>query len=147
MSKKQQICPYFLKGNCYFGKNCHNYHPSDVPMSISSSQSQNPQYTQHDKTCKFFLTNSCNKNNNCEYFHGYCDRLQYVKTFGNHINKINNLVNMDEVRYISSDSSIFCVRFSGNDEPQIQNINGEYKIGKLISSSNKIICAIQKEGM
>ena len=54
---------------------------------------------------------------------------------------------MDDKKYISSDSQVFYVRFSGNDEIHGENISQEYKIGKLIYSSNKVICAIEKEGM
>ena len=146
MNKKPPVCQFFLKGNCKFGEKCHFYHPTDVPMSSSSAQTQKTQHPQHDNTCKYFLTNSCTKNNKCEYFHGYCDRLQYVKTIGDHTNVINNLVNMDDVKYISSDNSIFYIRISGS-VLQSEKINEEYKIGKLIFSANKVICAIQKDGM
>ena len=147
MSKKiKKLCRYFLEsgGNCPHGNNCYFLHQFDIPMSGPSIPSKNPH---HDTACWYFLNNTCNKNNKCEYFHGYCDRLQYVKTIGNHQNEINNLVNMDEIKFISSDNSTFYVRFSGNDQFHRENINEDFKFGKLIFSSNKVICAIQKSGM
>ena len=95
----------------------------------------------------FFLDNKCDKKEKCEYFHGYCDRLQYVKTIGNHKNEINNLVNMYETKFISSDFETFYMIDSGTNQFQGENIIQEYKIGKLIYSNNKIIFGIQKGGM
>ena len=128
------ICTFYLNGKCKYGDKCKYSH--DAPMTNHKS----------NNTCTFFLSNKCNKPN-CNFFHGYADRLQYLKTIDNHTNEINNLVNMDDKKYISSDSQVFYVRFSGNDEIHGENISQEYKIGKLIYSSNKVIYAIEKEGM
>ena len=54
---------------------------------------------------------------------------------------------MDDTKYISSDSQIFYVRYSGEEKIFDINIGKEYKIGKLIYSSNNVICAVEKEGM
>ena len=145
-------CHYFLNGNCKYGANCKYSHEIDVvPMATNSPQKNKNQHQhqhQHQQVipCTFFLKNSCTKKN-CNFFHGYGGRLQYVKTIANHTNVINNLVNMDDTKYISSDCQVFYVRFSGNEDIHCENIAQEYKIGKLIYSSNKVICAIEKEGM
>ena len=143
---KRMICQYFLNGNCKFGDKCKNIHNTsgDVDMNL---QNQHNFPTQKTNTCLYFMKNSCNKNKNCLYFHGYCDRLQHVKTITNHLSEINNLVIMDNIKYISSDKQTFYVRFFGNDEFRGETISQEFQIGKLIYSSNNVICAIQKDVM
>ena len=54
---------------------------------------------------------------------------------------------MDDIKFISSDEQVFYIRNSGNDDNYGETIAQGYKIGKLIYSSDKVICAIQKEGM
>ena len=143
MSKKT-VCKFFLNGFCKNGDNCKYSHiTGDVVMN---PQNQPKFPTQKNNSCTFFLKNACTKNN-CPFFHGYCDRLQHVKTIKNHSNEINNLVIMDNTKFISSDTQTFYVRFSGNDEFRAETINQDHKIGKLIYSSNKVICAIQGKGM
>jgi len=130
----QKICKFFLKGTCKYGSNCKNLH-------------QNPPQNNHQNiVCTYFLTNSCTRPN-CHFFHGYCEKLEHVKKIENHQKPINNLINMDDTKFISSDESIFFVRFSGNDDYHEEKIAEDYKIGKLIYSSEKVICAIQKEEM
>ncbi len=144
--KSKIKCQFFLNGNCKYGVNCRYSHEIDeVPMTTNSPQ-KNKNHHQQLIPCTFFLKNSCTKIN-CNYFHGYGDRLQYVKSISNHTKDINNLVNMDDTKYISSDSQIFYVRYSGEEKIFDINIGKEYKIGKLIYSSNNVICAVEKEGM
>lgn len=144
--QNRPICQYFLKNKCKFGNKCRDLHPDDINMITSNSQPNTNHAHQKSSTCHFFLTNSCTKKDKCDYFHGYCDRLQYVKTIDNHKNEINNLVNMGDSKYISSDFETFYIRFSGSNEYLGENINSEYKIGKLIYSNNKVIFGIQKNG-
>ena len=131
----KKICPYFLKGNCRYGDNCKNLHQGNPPQNNHQS-----------KVCTFFLKDSCSKPD-CHFFHGYYDILEHVKKIENHQNPINNLINMDDTKFISSDERTFYIRFSVNDEFHIETIKEDYKIGKLIYSSEKVICAIQKEEM
>jgi hypothetical protein len=148
MQNNRKVCPFFLKNKCKYGKNCRDYHPEDINMNPPASQQSHPnQAHQKSSTCHFFLTNSCTKKNNCEFLHGYCDRLKYIKTIENHKNQINCLVNMDDTKYISSDSESFYIRFSGNDEFFGKNIASDFKIGKLIYSSQKVIFGIEKNGL
>ena len=81
-------------------------------------------------TCHFFLDNKCTKGSNCPYFHGYCDRLEYLKSIENHQSNITNLVIMDNI----------------NNEHG-QNIAQDYTIGKLIYSSDKLIMSIKTGSM
>ena len=146
-SKKVTICPFFLKNKCTYGNKCWYSHDVSMindslnirPASVNSKQ-------QSSNTCMFFLENRCT-NKNCTYFHGYCDRLQHVKIIDDHASEINNLVKMDDTKYISSDIQAFYVRFSGNNNNVKKTINQGYKIGKIIFSSDKAICAVQKDGM
>jgi hypothetical protein len=145
--QKKTICQHYLMGKCKFGDKCRNIHPDDINMRSQNSQQNPVKAPNKSSTCHFFLNNKCDKKEKCEYFHGYCDRLQYVKTIGNHKNEINNLVNMYETKFISSDFETFYMIDSGTNQFQGENITQEYKIGKLIYSNNKIIFGIQKGGM
>jgi len=109
MSKK--ICEYYKSGYCRFGDKCRNIHSKNDDIDMNQ-QNQTKFPTQKSNTCSFFMKNACNKGDKCPYFHGYCDRLQYVKTISYHLNEINNLVIMDNTKYISSDNQTFYVRFS-----------------------------------
>jgi hypothetical protein len=133
-SKNAIICPYYIKGQCKFGKKCKNIHPDII----------NPQTNQNVPVCTFFLKDKCTKNKNCHYFHGYSNILEHVNKIVNHNSNINNLLNMDESKFISSDEKTFYVGFSGNENPHEETIAQDYKIGKLIYSSEKVICAIEK---
>ena len=133
----KKVCLYFLNGNCKFGDKCKNLHQGNPQPQQNNHQS---------KSCNFFLTDSCNRPN-CHFFHGYCERLEHVKKIENHQKPINNLINMDDTKFISSDERTFYIRFSGNDNVHEETIAEDYKIGKLIYSSEKVICAIQKEEM
>ena len=151
MSKKT-LCKNMLNtGSCKYGDKCYFSHDInvDVNMNQLNPQSQPKNPTKDSSTCRYFFGKGgkgCT-NKNCPYFHGYCDRLQHVKTISNHQNEINNLVIIDNTKYISSDIQTFYVRFSENDEFRGETIHQDYKIGKLIYSSNKVICAIQKDSM
>ena len=133
--KRQEICKYFLKGTCSKGDNCNFIH--DYNLLQNNHQNKN---------CKFFLSDTCTKQD-CKYFHGYCEKLEHVKKIENHQKPINNLINMDDTKFISSDEASFYVRFSGNNEYHTEKIAEDYKIGKLVYFSDNVICAIQKEGM
>ena len=129
------VCNFYINGFCKFGNNCKNIHPDIINQPINS---------QNVRPCKFFLNDKCTKNNDCQFFHGYCNRLEHVKKIVNHKNNINNLINMDESKYISSDDKTFYVRFSNDDAFHDETIANDYKIGKLKYSSEKVICAIEK---
>lgn len=147
---QKKVCQFYLKGCCRYGKDCKNSHDVPVPMNTTNTQSNtqsDPNYHNSNDICRYFLTSKCNKGEKCEYFHGYCDRLKHVKTIDDHKNEINNLVKMDDTKYISSDNQIFYVRFSGSDEKYGNNIDQPYTFGKLIYSLNKVVCAVQKSGM
>ena len=131
----KNICPFYLNGKCKFGDKCKNLHQGNPPQNNHQS-----------KVCTFFLKDSCSRSD-CRFFHGYCDILEHVKKIENHQKPINNLINMDDTKFISSDERTFYIRFSGNDNVHEETIAEDYKIGKLIYSSEKVICAIQKEGM
>lgn len=146
------VCLFFLKGKCKFGDKCMNYHPRDIPAAdvpMNSEDTTIPQINnkKSSSTCHFFLSNKCNKGKDCPFFHGYCDRLEYLKSIENHQSNIINLVNMDNTKYVSSDEESFHIRFSGKDEDYGKSISKDYKIGKLIYSSNKVICAIKTGSM
>ena len=134
MMPNKVICKYFIKGLCRYGNRCKNIHPDIVNQPINSK---------NVRVCRYFLADNCTKNKDCQYFHGYCNRLELVKKIINHKNNINNLINMDESKYISSDDTTFYVRFSNDDTFHDETIANDYKIGKLKYSSEKVICAIE----
>ena len=137
MEKKKKYCTFFLKNQCTKGNNCpflHEYPPG---------KELNDNYT-----CKFFLKNTCkNQNGTCNYFHGFGKRLLHIKTIEGNKNYINNLIRMDDTKYISSDDKSFIIHFLQNDEKSETSLGKEgFKIGKMIYSSNKAIFALMKEG-
>ncbi len=140
--KKKEVCTYFLQGNCKYGNKCRYSH------EISQG---NPQHPNHiPQPCKYFLTNSCkNSQDECHYFHGYGGCLLHIKTIKKNNEYINNLVRMDDTKFISSDEKGFIISFIQNEEQKEQPflIGKEgYKIGKMIFSSNKAIFALRREG-
>ena len=137
MEKKKKYCAFFFKNQCKNGNNCpflHEYPPG---------KELNDNYT-----CKFFLKNTCkNQNGTCNYFHGFGKRLLHIKTIEGNKNYINNLIRMDDTKYISSDDKGFIIHFLQNDEKSETSLGKEgFKIGKMIYSSNKAIFALMKEG-
>ena len=137
MEKKKKYCAFFFKNQCKNGNNCpflHEYPPG---------KELNDNYT-----CKFFLKNTCkNQNGTCNYFHGFGKRLLHIKTIEGNKNYINNLIRMDDTKYISSDDKSFIIHFLQNDEKSETSLGKEgFKIGKMIYSSNKAIFALMKEG-
>ena len=134
-------------GKCKFGNKCKNLHTYDVQMNQESSPISQIQPKPTTTTCHFFLDNKCTKGSNCPYFHGYCDRLEYLKSIENHQSNITNLVIMDNIKYISSDERSFHIRFSGINNEHGQNIAQDYTIGKLIYSSDKLIMSIKTGSM
>ncbi len=140
--KKKEVCTYFLQGNCKYGNKCRYSH------EISQG---NPQHPNHiPQPCKYFLTNSCkNSQDECHYFHGYGGCLLHIKTIKKNNEYINNLVRMDDTKFISSDEKGFIISFIQNEEQKEQPflIGKEgYKMGKMIFSSNKAIFALRREG-
>ena len=137
MEKKKKYCAFFFKNQCKNGNNCpflHEYPPG---------KELNDNYT-----CKFFLKNTCkNQNGTCNYFHGFGKRLLHIKTIEGNKDYINNLIKMDDTKYISSDDKSFIIHFLQNDEKSETSLGKEgFKIGKMIYSSNKAIFALMKEG-
>jgi flavoprotein len=140
--KKKEICTYFLQGRCKHGNNCHYLH--EIPQG-------NPQPSNHiPQPCKYFLTNSCNKTKEeCHYFHGFGGCLLHIKTIKKNNENINNLIRMDDTKFISSEEKGFIISFIQNEEQKEQPFLMEkegYKIGKMIFSSNKAIFALRREG-
>ena len=146
--QNKRICEYFVHGNCKFGDACRNLHvmPPEMQQNHPNGVPKNPNtHHQRSNICKFFLKNSC-KNPNCPYFHGYDDQLQFVTSIQND-KEINNLIKMDETKYITSDYEAFTVRFNGSDEIVKKSLNKEgFKMGKMIFSGNKVIFSLIKEG-
>ena len=144
MEKKNQICTFFLQNRCNKGDKCifrHEYPPNYQP---NPNQQQHPQNSSH--ICRFFLTNTCTKPN-CTYFHGYGTKLKHVRMYKGD-KEINNLIKMDETKYIACDGKDFIVRFINNTEESKQSLNkAEFKIGKMIFSGNKVIFGLMKEAM
>jgi hypothetical protein len=137
MEKKKKYCAFFFKNQCKNGNNCpflHEYPPG---------KELNDNYT-----CRFFLANKCkNQNGTCNFFHGFGKRLLHIKTIEGNKDYINNLIKMDDTKYISSDDKSFIIHFLQNDEKSETSLGKEgFKIGKMIYSSNKAIFALMKEG-
>ena len=133
---KKELCQNFIKGNCLYGDKCKFSHeiPSDKIII--------------PKSCKYFLENRCrNKIEKCQFFHGFGGCLLYYKTIKGNKEIINNLVKMDDSKYISSDDKSFVVLFMKNDQKTEKSLEKEgFKIGKMIYSSDKVIFALRREG-
>ena len=141
--QKKPVCKYFLENRCNRGDKCPFLHEFPPGMQPNPQQPQHPQ--QHNShICKFFLSNSCSKPN-CGFFHGYGNQLKHLKTINGDI-EINNLIKMDDSKYIASDEREFIVRFTNRNEEVKESLNKEgFKIGKMIFSGNKVIFGLMKE--
>ena len=133
---KKEICKNFVKGKCIHGDKCYFSH--DIPQEMIKI----PQ------TCKYFLSNSCyNKKSECHHFHGFGGCLFHYKTIKANSGYINNLVKMDDTKFISSDEKSFIVLFLKDDKKSETSLDKKgIKIGKMIYSSDKVIFALQREG-
>jgi hypothetical protein len=141
--QKKPVCKYFLENRCNRGDKCPFLHEFPPGMQPNPQQPQHPQ--QHNShICKFFLSNSCSKPN-CGFFHGYGNQLKHLKTINGDI-EINNLIKMDDSKYIASNEREFIVRFTNRNEEVKESLNKEgFKIGKMIFSGNKVIFGLMKE--
>ena len=137
--KSKPICKFFLQNNCKNGNNCPFRH--EYPQNFQP----NSQPQQHNSNvCRFFLQNSCTKPN-CAFFNGYGNQLQHVETIKDD-KEINNLIKMDDKKFIASNEQAIVVRFIGSNEPARENLKEEgFKIGKMIFSGNKVIFGLKKE--
>ena len=137
MEKKKKYCAFFLKNECRNGNNCRFLHEYPPGKELNDNY-----------TCRFFLANKCkNQNGTCNFFHGFGKRLLHIKTIEGNKDYINNLIKMDDTKYISSDDKSFIIHFLQNDEKSETSLGKEgFKIGKMIYSSNKAIFALMKEG-
>lgn len=146
----REICKYYLQGNCKFGANCKYYHPPPELMP-SNFQPMNPHPPHQPNqtrstTCKFFLKNEkCRPD--CFFFHGYCERLEFVNTLTEHKLNIEYLISMTESKFITADSSEFFIRmvndFSNAYEKKNEDKND--KIVKMAFYNSKLICAIERQ--
>ena len=144
--KKKEKCSYFFRdGYCKYGNNCKFSHENDKEENVPK---QNKEKSNIDKNiCFHFLDNKCNKpKGKCKYFHGFGDTLQYEETIQAHKDQIINLIKMDNEKYISSDNQSFIIRLIHKDVNHEQPFN-EYKIGKMIYSSNNAIFILSKSAM
>ena len=141
--QKKPVCKYFLENRCNRGDKCPFLHEFPPGMQPNPQQPQHPQ--QHNShICKFFLSNSCSKPN-CGFFHGYGNQLKHLKTINGDI-EINNLIKMDDSKYIASNEREFIVRFTNRNEEVKESLTKEgFKIGKMIFSGNKVIFGLMKE--
>ena len=145
---QKKICTFYLQGKCKFGNQCHFFHPQEIPSNNQSAPApfNNNNNNQNKKNqCTFFIKNKCT-NQNCPFFHGYENKLQHVKLI-NRDKKINNLIKMDETKFISCDEQTFIVHCMPNYGEVSKSLNKEgFKIGKMIFSGNKVIFGLKKEG-
>jgi hypothetical protein len=139
---EKPICRFYLHNRCKNGNNCPFRHENPQNMQPNSQpQQHNP------NICKFFLTNTCNRQN-CTFFHGHgnqFNQLQHVETIQDE-KEINNLIKMDDKKFVASNEQGFTVRFIGSNEPAKETLKEEgFKIGKMIFSGNKVIFGLKKE--
>lgn len=151
LKKKNQECRYYKQGRCNKGDKCEYLH-LNPPMNTSSPYPQDQPCTstqnQESHICRHFLKDACTRAN-CAYFHGYLEKLEFVYKIENHQKDILDLIYMDDTKFLSSDSNLFCVRMI-NDPNQFFNYEAnekEYKIGKIAFSNNKVILAMEKQTM
>ena len=146
--EKSQPCKYYLKGVCKNDKNCRFSHDIDINMrpNNSSSTDNNPMNHQNNNShnCIHFMKGNCTRGDKCAYFHGYCNRLQHIKTINNQKNIVKELISTGNTSYISvDDNELFARKLENVNESDDESdkIHEGYKIGKVIFSEDKIICS------
>ena len=108
------------------------------------------------KTFKIYLNNNKNKNKNFYDKQKYnktkqnplasqniCDQLEYVTTIEDHNQAINNILVLNELNYVTSDSNEFYIRAIGNKEAIYKDTFKNEKINKIIFSSEKLIFSVE----
>jgi len=96
------------------------------------------------KTFKTYLNNNQNKNKNFYDKQKYnktkqnpltsqnkCDQLEYITTIEDHNQAINNILALNELNYVTSDSNEFYIRAIGNKEKIIKILLRMKKLIKL----------------
>ena len=158
-SKSNKPCKYFLQGHCMYGDKCNFSHvqqnqsnnmmQDDGQINLSHPPPQgkpNTTQNQNKNQCTYFLQGNCTKPN-CGYFHGYGTNLQNVSFESAHSSKILNLVIINELRFITSDSNSFKIWALQPSFTCSQETKVEGNISKLIFSNDKIILAVQTNTM
>ena len=108
------------------------------------------------KTFKTYLNNNKNKNKNFYDKQKYnktkqnpltsqnkCDQLEYITTIEDHNQAINNILALNELNYVTSDSNEFYIRAIGNKEKIYKDTFKNEKINKIIFSSEKLIFSVE----
>ena len=70
-------------------------------------------------------------------------KLQYIKTIEEHTQPINNIISLDNLKYLTSDNNEFYIRTLENNENLKENFGKDSKINKIIYSSGKIIFSVE----
>ena len=106
------------------------YYPNQYKYNFTKN---NPNYKKDNKPIK--------KSFNTEILNG---ELQYIKTIEEHNQSINNIIYLDNLKYITSDNNDFYIRtLEENKEALKENFGNNAKIQKIIYSSGKIIFSVE----
>ena len=71
-------------------------------------------------------------------------KLKYIKTIEEHTQPINNIISLDNLKYLTSDNNEFYIRtLEENNETLKDNFGKDSKINKIIYSSGKIIFSVE----
>ena len=106
------------------------YYPNQYKYNFTKN---NPNYKKDNKPIK--------KSFNTEILNG---ELQYIKTIEEHNQSINNIIYLENLKYITSDNNDFYIRtLEENNETLKENFGNNAKIHKIIYSSGKIIFSVE----
>jgi hypothetical protein len=152
----QNICPYFIRGICKYGNNCHYLHIiPNQNQNNQNQQAQNQNFNQNlnqkqQHICRFFMTplkNPCKNSNNCQYFHGYGFNLQNEVSLGQFDSEITNLLKISNEMFLIStkNNTLKLYQFTPKlEEKPFQLIQGI--VIKKILFSNNLFIIISEEG-
>ena len=132
--KKNQICRnYETYGKCQYGDKCYFLH-----IEPEDKKEEKEKKEKNDKKEK-----KINLSKIKEKFGGYGQNIKFIVTQEEYATDINNIIKLNDNRYLTSDSNEFHISEIKENEKDEYIYKSEYrpnaKFGKMIFSSQKLI--------
>lgn len=159
-TRKDNICPYFLKGKCKFGNQCRSKHerPNTTDMIIENSTQPNPTPVPQNQPqpniqqpnqniCRFYLQGNCKKGESCPYFHGFSSTLRNLVEEAYQQSELLAIEMLNNENFVTCNSTSFQIWTLNPSFKFINEVKVEGTISKLITFNGNVIVATKQEKM